>query len=75
MSTAFVLVYAIAGLPLGRWADRGPRRTILALGLTVWSVFTGAAAVVSGYVGYFLVRMGVGIGEASYAFMNWPPCC
>lgn len=67
VSTAFVLVYAIAGLPLGRWADRGPRRTILALGLTVWSVFTGAAAVVSGYVGYFLVRMGVGIGEACYA--------
>jgi MFS family permease len=67
VTTAFVVVYAIAGLPLGRWADRGSRRTILALGLTVWSVFTGAAALVSGYVGYFLVRMGVGIGEASYA--------
>ena len=67
VSTAFVLVYAIAGLPLGRWADRGSRRTILALGLTVWSVFTGAAAMVSGYVGYFLVRMGVGVGEACYA--------
>lgn len=67
VTTAFVVVYAIAGLPLGRWADRGSRRTILALGLTVWSAFTGAAALVSGYVGYFLVRMGVGVGEACYA--------
>lgn len=67
VTTAFVVVYAIAGVPFGRWADRGSRPTILALGLTVWSGFTGAAALVSGYVGYFLVRMGVGIGEACYA--------
>jgi len=67
VSTAFILVYAIAGLPLGRWADRGSRRTILALGLATWSAFTGAAAWVSGYVGFFLVRMGVGVGEACYA--------
>ncbi len=67
VSTAFVLVYAVAGLPLGRWADRGSRRLILALGLTLWSAFTGAAAFVESFLAYFVVRMCVGIGEASFA--------
>ena len=39
ISTSFVLVYAVAGLPLGRWVDHGSRRVVLALGLAVWSLF------------------------------------
>ena len=54
-----------AVLPLARWADRGVRRNIIALGLSVWSLFTLATGWVQGYVQLFVMRMGVGIGEAS----------
>jgi len=39
---AFVLLYTVAGIPIARWADRGNRRTIIALGLAVWSAMTVA---------------------------------
>lgn len=43
LSTSFVIVYAIAGVPLGRLADTGSRRHVLAWGLATWSAFTGLA--------------------------------
>ncbi len=62
---AFMLVHATLGLPIARWADRGSRRTIIALGVALWSAMTAA----SGFAGSFAVlvalRMGVGIGEAA----------
>ena len=62
---AFALFYTIAGIPIARWADRGNRRTIIALGLTVWSAMT----VMCGYARSFgqlaLLRVGVGVGEAA----------
>ena len=30
---AFALFYTVAGIPIARWADRGVRRTIIAIGL------------------------------------------
>ncbi|BAP43790.1 major facilitator family transporter [Pseudomonas sp. StFLB209] len=67
MGTAFTLVYAIAGLPLGRLADTGSRKTIMGVGLAVWSGLTAVNGMVSHFWSFVLVRMGVGIGEASYA--------
>jgi MFS family permease len=67
LSTAFVVVYAIAGLPLGRLADTGSRRKVLAWGLATWSAFTGLAGIAWSYLSLLLIRMGVGIGEACYA--------
>ncbi|ARU58423.1 Spinster family MFS permease [Oleiphilus messinensis] len=64
---AFTLVYAVAGIPLGRLADRISRKKIMAWGLVVWSGFTALNAVAWNYVSFFMVRMGVGVGEASYA--------
>ena len=32
---AFALFYTFAGIPIARWADRGNRRSIIAIGLTV----------------------------------------
>jgi MFS family permease len=66
-AAAFTLVYAIAGLPLGRLADRVSRKKILGWGLIAWSGFTALNAGVWGYISFFLARMGVGVGEASYA--------
>lgn len=63
---SFTVVYAIAGVLLGRLADRVPRRYVMAGGLVAWSLFTGASGLVQGFLLLFLLRLGVGIGEASY---------
>lgn len=63
---SFTIVYAIAGVLLGRLADRVPRRYVMAGGLIVWSLFTGASGLVQGFLFLFIFRLGVGIGEASY---------
>ncbi len=67
MSTAFILLYAMAGLPLGRLADTVSRTRLLAGGVAVWSAFTALTGVAWGYWSMFLARMGVGAGEATCA--------
>lgn len=64
---SFTVVYAIAGVLLGRLADRVPRRYVMAGGLFVWSLFTLGSGLASAFLALFLFRLGVGIGEASYA--------
>ena len=65
LGTAFTLIYAFVGVPLGRWADRGTRKSILSIGVTIWSIFTAASGAAVGYWSLFWARMGVGVGEAS----------
>ena len=67
IGTAFTLVYAIAGLPLGRMADTGSRSKLMGWGLAVWSALTAVNGLVGSFWSFLIVRMGVGIGEASYA--------
>ncbi len=67
LATAFTLIYAAAGVPLGRLSDRGTRKKVLAVGVTVWSVLTAASGVAWSYWSLFAARLGVGIGEASCA--------
>jgi MFS family permease len=67
LTTAFTLMYALAGVPLGRWADVGRRTYILSAGVALWSVFTLLSAAAWNYASLFAVRLGVGIGEASCA--------
>src|SRR5512145_1260 len=67
ITTAFILVYAAVGLPLGRWADRGNRPFILGLGSAFWSLFTVGSGLARGYWSLLVMRVGVGIGEASCA--------
>lgn len=62
---AFALFYTFAGIPIARWADRGNRRTIIAVGLTVWSAMTVASGLARNTVQLALARIGVGIGEAA----------
>jgi predicted MFS family arabinose efflux permease len=64
LSTAFVLVYAVAGLPLGRMADRGSRRRLLAVGMAVWAGLTALGGAAISYAMLLFTRLGVGIGEA-----------
>jgi predicted MFS family arabinose efflux permease len=67
LTTAFIVMYAVAGLPLGLWADRGRRTLVLSAGVTVWSVFTALSGAAWNYASLFAMRLGVGIGEASCA--------
>ena len=65
LGPAFAVVYTLLCLPLGRYADTtGVRRNIVAYSLFVWSLFTCGTAYVSSYVQLFVMRMGVGVGEA-----------
>ena len=65
LGPSFTIVYAISAIPIARRADIGSRRTIISLGLGLWSLFTAATAYVTNFWQLFLMRMGVGIGEAS----------
>ncbi|MCR9093024.1 MAG: MFS transporter [bacterium] len=62
---AFAIFYTTFGIPLARWADHGVRRSIIAIGLTVWSVMTGLCGLAQNFVQLALARIGVGIGEAA----------
>ena len=67
LTPVFTIIYAIAGVPLGRWADRGLRKKILSVGVTLWSLFTAASGLAWNYWSFLVARAGVGIGEASCA--------
>ena len=63
---AFALFYTFAGIPIARLADRGVRRSIIATGLAVWSLFTAVSGVVRSFGQLAVARVGVGIGEAAF---------
>ena len=62
---AFALFYTLAGLPLAWIADRFSRRNLIVAGVSVWSFMTMGCGLATSYVGLFLARVGVGVGEAT----------
>ncbi|RKE38625.1 putative MFS family arabinose efflux permease [Paraburkholderia sp. BL23I1N1] len=64
---SFALFYCVLGIPLGRLADRGNRRLIIAFGMTFWSAATIACAFADSFATLFVARMCVGVGEAALA--------
>ena len=64
MTTAFTLLYAVIGVPIGRLADRWNRKKLLASGVTVWSVLTASTAIAGSYGFLLFSRLGVAVGEA-----------
>src|SRR5947209_1613796 len=65
--SSFLVVYAVATLPLGVWADRGIRKNIVALCVGIWSVATPLAGFTQNLLQLFFMRSILGIGEAGYA--------
>lgn len=63
--TAFALLHGTAGIPIAVAADRGVRRSIIALGLAVWSGLTFLTGFARSWTEMFAIRVGVGIGEAA----------
>ncbi len=66
LTSAFVLVYTVAAIPLGLLADRVSRPRVVAAGVALWSVASTLTAFVRGFGGLLATRAAVGIGEASY---------
>jgi predicted MFS family arabinose efflux permease len=64
LSTFFIVVYAVAGLPLGRLADTWSRRKLMAIGVSLWAGLTALGAAAASYSVLAATRLGVGIGEA-----------
>ena len=67
LGSAFIWLYAIMGVPLGRIADSGSRKKLLAWGLVVWASLTACAAIATNYTVLLISRVGVGLGEATCA--------
>lgn len=67
LGTVFTLLYAVIGLPLGRLADRGNRKKLLAGGIALWGALTGMAAWAASYSMLLVSRLGVAVGEATCA--------
>jgi MFS family permease len=60
----FTVFYAVAGIPLARWADRGNRVTVLAVTLALWSLMVALSGFAGSFVELLLIRACVGVGEA-----------
>jgi MFS family permease len=66
LGSAFLLVYALAAIPFGLWGDRGARKTVIGVGVAIWSVATLFTGFARSFAQLFLSRAVVGIGEAGY---------
>jgi MFS family permease len=67
LGTAFTLLYAFVGIPLGRLSDRTSRKRILGVAVFLWSLLTSLSALTRSYWQMFAARLGVGAGEAACA--------
>ena len=61
---AFAALYATLGIPLARLADKKSRVIILSACLVLWSAMTAATGLARNFWQLFVIRMGVGVGEA-----------
>jgi MFS family permease len=65
MGLSFAVFYTFFGIPIGRLADTVSRRGLIVTGLVLWSLMTAGCGLASRYWHFLLLRMGVGVGEAS----------
>jgi MFS family permease len=65
MGPSFAVFYTLFGIPLGRLADTRSRRAIISTGIAVWSVMTAGCGLARTFWQLAVMRMGVGVGEAS----------
>ncbi len=63
--SAFTIALALTTIPIGYLADRWPRRTILGVGMAVWSLATLLTGLTRPFFQTFVARALTGIGEAT----------
>lgn len=60
----FAIFYALMGIPIAMWADRGNRVFIISLCVIVWSIMTVFCGLAASFLWLLLFRIGVAVGEA-----------
>ena len=60
----FAIFYALMGLPIALWADRGNRVKIIAVCIVLWSLMTALCGLAAGFLALLAFRIGVAVGEA-----------
>jgi MFS family permease len=66
LSMAFLVCYMLLSPLFGWLADRTSRWLLVAIGVTVWSLASGASGLATTFAILFLTRCIVGVGEAAY---------
>ncbi len=61
---AFAVFYTFFGIPVAALADRFNRVRIIALACALWSLFSAACGLSTGFITLAAARIGVGVGEA-----------
>ncbi len=64
---SFVVFFVCFGLPIGRLSDRYNRKRIILAGVLIWSAATVLCSFATGFWELLVLRMGVGLGEATLA--------
>jgi MFS family permease len=62
---AFGMFYTLCAIPLGRMADRFPRKILIGICITLWSLFAMGSGLARSFGQLFATRVGVAVGEAS----------
>jgi len=62
---AFAILYSVMAIPLGRLTDTKNRKLIVAIGVFGWSLMTIGCGMAKNFGQLFVMRMGVGVGEAA----------
>jgi len=65
----FAFFYAVMGIPIARWADRGDRVAIISASIAVWSALVALCGKATNFAQLMFLRAGVGVGEAG----SFPP--
>lgn len=66
LGTVFIVVFMLAS-PLGGFlGDRMPRKLLVAGGVLLWSLATGASGLATSFIALLVARAVIGIGEAGY---------
>ncbi len=66
LGTVFIVVFMLAS-PLGGYlGDRVPRKLLVAGGVLLWSLATGASGLATTFLALLVARAFIGIGEAGY---------
>jgi MFS family permease len=63
LATIFTLGLGIIGLPIGYLLDRVSRRTVMVVGILIFSAFTALTAAATGFADMLVYRAATGIGE------------
>lgn len=64
LGPAFSTFHVLVAIPLGWYADRSNRKWLLFCGIVIWCAMTTGSGLVASFLPLFLMRLGLGLGEA-----------